>query len=55
MRLVIKLLTDGTYIAYFDGLPKFYGKGDTREAAIKDLTEKTRAVLTAIGSIQKGR
>ena len=53
MRLIVKKLTNDTYRAYFDGTPNFYGEGNTREEAIKDLVDKTYAVLRAIGNIQK--
>ena len=54
MRLIVKLLVDGTYRAYFDRLPNFYGKGNTRDEAVRDLTDKTKAVLAAIANIQHG-
>lgn len=53
MRLIIKLDTSGKYKAYFDGTPNFYGAGDTKEDALKELKEKMQAVLNAIGNIQK--
>lgn len=45
---------NGTYQAYFDGTPKFYGIGATRQEAIQDLADKIYAVLKAVGYIQKG-
>lgn len=54
MRLVLKKITKtDKYRAYFDNAPNFYGEGDTKEAAIKELTDKVYAVLRAIENIHK--
>lgn len=52
MRIIIRLLAaDNTYIAFFEGSPNFFGKGNTKEAAIKDLNDKINAVLAAYAHI----
>lgn len=52
MRLLIRLTTDGKFSAYFEGT-HLYGVGNTKEEAIQDLIVKIRAVLKAIGDMQK--
>lgn len=45
---------NGIWRAYFDGLPRFYGEGNTKEEALQQLKEKLLLVLEAIGKIQRG-
>lgn len=53
--IVIKFSTTGVYRAYFDGTPKFYGEGITREDAIRNLVQKMYLVLEAYVDIMKDK
>lgn len=53
MRLIVKQKANSNnFIAYFEGT-HLYGYGETRELAIADLVDKMKAILVAIGNIQK--
>ena len=51
MRLIITKTVEGKYKAHFDGSPNFFGMGDTKEEALRDLRDKTYAVLEAYAKL----
>lgn len=54
LELHYRKFVTGKWRAYFNGLEKFYGEGNTKEEALAELYQKLQLVLAAIGKIQSG-